>query len=118
MGLFANLISYWANGTSADEEQARSDALDAQLEDVQRTREEARPDLFATEDYRRQFNEHLETQREESADIAGQLEDSFNEGLGIQVDTGGKYVKWALVAALIVAVLYLFGPALRKKFAA
>ncbi|HEY0552022.1 MAG TPA: hypothetical protein VGF13_20645 [Verrucomicrobiae bacterium] len=117
MGLFANIISLIANGTTADEEQERADSLDAALEDVQRTREDERPDLFATEDYQRQFNDHLATQREQDRDIAGQLEDEFSAGLGVQLDTGGKYLKWVLIGACIVAVLYLFGPALRKKFA-
>jgi hypothetical protein len=77
--LQANVGALLGTGKTADELQRESHALDEQLANFQRTRNEENPALF-DEEYNAQFQDHLQVQRNDTAVIPESIEDFFEEG--------------------------------------
>lgn len=115
MGLFANFISYWANGESADDLQARNDAEDAALA----KENDADADFYGP-DWKHQVDAHVVVQKQQDNDVGGQIDDAGIEGLnagaanvrGALTGTLGsilKVVPWWAWLVLIVAVWFQLG---------
>ena len=85
-GFFANLISYWANGDSADAEQQRSDALNTKLQqqnDLDR--------VTYGDAWYREVEHNLDIQKAQDADVSGSIGEEFNKGFADAVKTDRQF---------------------------
>jgi hypothetical protein len=121
MSLIGNISSWLGNGQSEDDLINENKRLDQELKERQAQRASARPDLFATPEYERDFHAHLDRQQQDTANIDQSINDEFWKGGKDAADKWKKFLTLLAWLAGIGVVIYLAGPAIRgllKKKAA